>query len=100
MKQKFSMQSIPARLRTRKGFRSYCEGGFFNLRVSIGLLVFVAAVFLALFVTASPSNSGGGQSRMHSSESKAPRSVLGGQSTVGAFARATPQGVFIENRTA
>ena len=100
MKQKFSMQSIPARPRTRKGFRSYCEGGFFNLRVSIGLLVLVAAVFLALFVTASPSNSGAGRSRMHSSESKAPRSLLGSQSTVGAFARVTPQGVFIENRTA
>lgn len=60
----------------------------------------MAGVFLAVFVTANSSNGGGGQLRPHSSESNAPTTVVGGQSAVGVFARVTPQGVFIENRSA
>src|SRR5436190_7258265 len=42
MKKKSASQSAPAR-------RSLGEGGFFNLRVLIGLFVVLAGVFLALF---------------------------------------------------
>jgi hypothetical protein len=45
-------------LQTAPVHRSLGEGGFFNLRVSIGLLTFVAGVFLVLFVTANPSKGG------------------------------------------
>src|SRR5216683_4618980 len=41
MKKKSASQSAPAR-------RSLSEGGFFNLRLLIGLLVVLAGVFLAL----------------------------------------------------
>src|SRR5215470_3460535 len=41
MKKKSASQSAPAR-------RSLGEGGFFNLRVLIGLLILIAGVFLAL----------------------------------------------------
>ena len=45
MKKKSTSQSAPVR-------RSLGEGGFFNVRVLIGLFVFLAGVFLALSVTA------------------------------------------------
>src|SRR5438034_9941316 len=52
MKKKSASQSAPARrsLSTRRSLarRSLGEGGFFNLRVLIGLFIVVAGVFLAL----------------------------------------------------
>jgi hypothetical protein len=49
LKKKSASQSAPAR-------RSLGEGGFFNLRVLIGLFVFLAGVFLALFGSGAFSN--------------------------------------------
>src|SRR6266403_3330512 len=49
MKKKSTSQSAPAR-------RSLGEGGFFNLRVSIGLFVALAGVFLALLGSGAFSN--------------------------------------------
>src|SRR5437868_14466233 len=55
MKKKFAPQSAAARAPARERFRSSVdEGGFFDLRASIGLFVFLAGVFLALFATANP----------------------------------------------
>jgi hypothetical protein len=100
MKKNSSLQSVRARERTREDFRSRCEGGFFKLRVSISLLALVAGVFLVLFVTTNPSKGGGRELRTHSSGSTAPKTLLSAQSTGGTFARVTPQGVFVEKRSA
>src|SRR5690242_14099990 len=98
MNHKLSPRSVFNCLCIRKKSRSRRERAFFNLRVSFTLLTLMTGVFLALgkFVTANPSN-GAGQLRGHSSELNSPRAPLGAQSTAGAFARVTPQGVFIEN---
>ncbi len=55
MKKKSTSQSAPAR-------RSLGEGGFFNLRVLIGLFVALVGVSLALLATANPSGLGFGAS--------------------------------------
>jgi hypothetical protein len=55
MKKKSTSQSTPAR-------RSLGEGGFFNLRVLIGLFVALTGVSLALLATAKPSGLGFGAS--------------------------------------
>src|SRR6266480_1714176 len=53
MKKKFAPQSAAVRPAAHECFRSSVdEGGFFNLRASIGLFVFLAGLFLALFATA------------------------------------------------
>jgi len=53
MKKKFAPQSAAVRPAARECFRSSVdEGGLFNLRASIGLFVFLAGLFLALFATA------------------------------------------------
>ena len=53
MKKKFAPQSAAVRPAARECFRSSVdEGGFFNLRASIGLFVFLAGLLLALFATA------------------------------------------------
>jgi hypothetical protein len=70
---------------------------FFNLRTSIGLLAFVAGVFLVLFVTANPSKGGGRGLRGHSSGPTTSRAPLSGQLTARTFARVTPKGVSIQN---
>jgi hypothetical protein len=101
MNHKFSLQSVFTCLCIRKKSRICHERGFFNLRVSFTVLTLMTGVFLLAlgkFVIANPSKGGGGQLSAHSSESNAPRTLLGGQSTVSVFARVTPQGVFIENR--
>ena len=58
MKKKSTSQLAPAcrNLSPRRSFtrRVVGEGGFFNLRVLIGLFVVLAGVFLALFATAGP----------------------------------------------
>jgi hypothetical protein len=100
MKKNSSLQSVRARERTREDFRSRCEGGFFKLRVSISLLALVAGVFLVLFVTTNPSKGGGRELRTHSGGSTATKTLLSAQSTGGTFARVTPQGVFVEKRSA
>src|SRR5262249_3171478 len=100
MKYNPSQQSVFTHLYTRKNFRNRDERGFFNLCASFTLLTLVAGVFLALFVTANPSNGGSGQSRTHSNDWHASRTLFGSKSTVGAFARVASQGVFIENRSA
>src|ERR1700747_2825018 len=49
MKKNPTNEFTPVRLSAREAFRSsFCEGGFFNLRVSIGFSVGVAGVFLGL----------------------------------------------------
>jgi len=72
------------------------EGGFFILRVSIGLLAIVAGLFLALFATANPSN-GGGQTLGARSDGKAPRALSAPQPIGRTFARVTPNGIITEN---
>jgi hypothetical protein len=90
MKKKCSSHSAPAR-------RSLGEGGFFNLGVSIGLLTFVAGVFLLLFVAANPSDGGGRTLRAHSNELTAPRTPSSAQLIFRTFARVTPKGIITEN---
>src|SRR6266516_3763173 len=63
MKKKSASQSAPAR-------RSLGEGGFFNLRVLIGLFIVVAGVFLALagFGTFSAITAGSAQAQQKKSK--------------------------------
>ena len=89
MKKKSSPQSVPARLRAR-------EGGFLNLRVSIGLLTVVAGVLFVLFATANPSK-GGRRGFGVRSNGPTPSRPLSGQLLGRTFARVTPNGVITEN---
>ncbi len=55
MNKKSTSQSAPARLAAREHFRSsLSEGGFFNLRVLVALVVAVTGVALAFFATSAP----------------------------------------------
>jgi hypothetical protein len=90
MKKTSSLQTAPVH-------RSLGKGGFFNLRVSIGLLTFVAGVFLVLFVMANPSKGGGRGLRARSSGPTAPRAPLSGQLTGRTFARVTPKGIMTQD---
>jgi hypothetical protein len=79
--------------------RSPSEGGFFNLRVSVGLLALLAGVFvLALgeFATAIPSKGGSNALPAYLSGPAASGAPLSGQLTGQTFARVTSQGVIIE----
>src|SRR5437764_5064084 len=89
MKKKSNPQPRPACLPAR-------EGGFFNLRVSIGLLTVVAGLLFVLFGTANPSKGGG---RGFGARSNAPTlsRPSSGQLTGRTFARVTPNGVITEN---
>src|SRR5438552_8584845 len=89
MKKKSNLQAVPACLPAR-------EGGFFNLRVSIGLLTFVAGLLFVLFATASPSK-GGGRGSGARSNGPTPSRPLSGQLTGRTFARVTASGVITEN---
>src|SRR6266480_5627893 len=64
MKKKSVSESAPGR-------RSVDEGGFFNLRASIGLFVFLAGVSFALFATANPLQLASGASVNGSPQTKA-----------------------------
>jgi hypothetical protein len=90
MKKKSSLQPAPARLPAR-------EGGFFNLRISIGLLTIVAGVFFVLFATANPSRGGGHGLGARSNGPVAPSPLLSRQLTGRTFALVTPNGVITEN---
>jgi hypothetical protein len=90
MKKTSGLQTAPVQ-------RSLGEGGFFNLRVSIGLLTFVAGVFLVLFVTANPSKGGGRGLRARSNGPTASRAPLSGQLTGRTFARVTPEGIMTQD---
>jgi len=81
MKKKSNLQAVPACLPAR-------EGGFFNLRVSIGLLTFAAGLLFVLFATASPSK-GGGRGSGARSNGPTPSRPLSGQLTGQTFARVT-----------
>jgi hypothetical protein len=79
--------------------RSRSEGGFFNLRVSVGVLALLAAVFLlglGEFATAIPSKGGGSALSASTSGPAASGAPLSGQVTGQTFARVTAQGVTIE----
>ena len=79
--------------------RSPSEGGFFNLRVSVGLLALLAGVFLLAlgeFATAIPSKGSGSALPAHLSGPSASGAPLSGQLTGQMFARVTAQGVTIE----
>jgi hypothetical protein len=79
--------------------RSPSEGGFFNLRVSVGLLAFLAGVFvLALgeLATAIPSKGGSNALPAYLSGPAASGAPLSGQLTGQTFSRVTSQGVIIE----
>src|SRR5256885_10912972 len=80
MKKKSNPQPRPA-------CRPAREGGFFNLRVSIGLLTVVAGLLFVLFATANPSKGGGRgfavanrtgrpRSEEHTSELQSPCNLL------------------------
>src|SRR5256886_10368738 len=110
MKKKSNPQPRPACLPARdRGLarRSACvtavlqrrrlgEGGFFNLRVSIGLLTVVAGLLFVLFATANPSK-GGGRGFGARSNGPTPSRPSSGQLTGRTFARVTPNGVITEN---
>src|SRR5438132_12970340 len=89
MKKKSNLQAVPACLPAR-------EGGFFNLRVSIGLLTVVAGLLFVLFATANPSK-GGGRGFGARSNGPTPSRPSSGQLTGRTFARITPNGVITEN---
>src|SRR5437762_1652550 len=89
MKKKSNLQAVPACLPAR-------EGGFFNLRVSIGLLTVVAGLLFVLFATANPSK-GGGRGFGARSNGLMPSRPSSGQLTGRTFARVTPNGVITEN---
>ena len=89
MKKKSNPQPRPACLPAR-------EGGFFNLRVSIGLLTVVAGLLFVLFATANPSK-GGGRGFGARSNGLMPSRPSSGQLTGRTFARVTPNGVITEN---
>src|SRR5207249_11702103 len=89
MKKKSNLQAVPACLPAR-------EGGFFNLRVSIGLLTFVAGLLFVLFATASPSK-GGGRGSGARSNGPTPSRPLSGQLTGRTFELVTASGVITEN---
>src|SRR5438128_1768241 len=89
MKKKSNLQAVPACLPAR-------EGGFFNLRVSIGLLTVVAGLLFVLFATANPSK-GGGRGFGARSNGPTPSRPSSGQLTGRTFARVTPNGVITEN---
>src|SRR5437867_2906776 len=89
MKKKSNLQAVPACLPAR-------EGGFFNLRVSIGLLTFAAGLLFVLFATASPSK-GSGRGSGARSNGPTPSRPLSGQLTGQTFARVTANGVITEN---
>jgi hypothetical protein len=84
-------------LQTAHVHRNPGEGGFFNLRVSIGLLSFVAVVFLVLFVTANPSRGGGRGLDARSNVPTASRAPLSGQLAGRTFARITPKGIMAQS---
>src|SRR2546430_15618716 len=89
MKKKSNPQPRPTCLPAR-------EGGFFNLRVSIGLLTVVAGLLFVLFATANPSK-GGGRGFGARSNAPTPSRPSSGQLTGRTFARVTPNGVITEN---
>src|SRR5437867_417482 len=89
MKKKSNLQAVPACLPAR-------EGGFFNLRVSIGLLTFAAGLLFVLFATASPSK-GSGRGSGARSNGPTPSRPLSGQLTGQTFARVTANGVITRN---
>src|SRR5205809_6812493 len=89
MKKKSNPQPRPACLPAR-------EGGFFNLRVSIGLLTVVAGLLFVLFATANPSK-GGGRGFGARSNGPTPSRPSSGQLTGRTFARVTPNGVITDN---
>src|SRR5207253_10176864 len=89
MKKKSNPQPRPACLPAR-------EGGFFNLRVSIGLLTVVAGLLFVLSATANPSK-GGGRGFGARSNGPTPSRPSSGQLTGRTFARVTPNGVITEN---
>src|SRR6266496_3383552 len=109
MKRKPNLQAVPARLPARESGlarRSLClttvlqrrrlgEGGFFNLRVSIGLLTVVAGLLFVLFATANPSK-GGGRALGAQSNGPTRSKPLSGQVTGRTFARVTPGGIITE----
>jgi hypothetical protein len=79
--------------------RSPSEGGFFNLRVSVGLLALLAGVFLLAlgeFATAIPSKGSSNALPAYLSGPAASGAPLSGQLTGQTFARVTSQGVIIE----
>src|SRR2546430_16484701 len=80
----------------RPACRPAREGGFFNLRVSIGLLTVVAGLLFVLFATANPSK-GGGRGFGARSNGPTPSRPSSGQLTRRAFARVTPNGVITEH---
>src|SRR5438309_1206492 len=88
MKKKSNPQPRPACLPAR-------EGGFFNLRVSIGLLTVVAGLLFVLFATANPSK-GGGRGFGARSNGPTPSRPSSGQLTGRTFARVTPSGIITE----
>jgi hypothetical protein len=73
------------------------EGGFFNLRVSIGLLTAVAGVFLGLLATANTSKDGGSGLGARSNGPATAIPPLSGQLTGRTFARVTASGIITEN---
>src|SRR5947208_3660518 len=78
MKKKFAPQSATARPPARECFRSSVdEGGFFNLRASIGLFVFLTGLFPALFAMANSLQLAFDTSANRSTEAKA-SVLLGG----------------------
>src|SRR5947208_8213538 len=89
MKKKSNPQPRPA-------CRPAREGGFFNVRVSIGLLTVVAGLLFVLFATANPSK-GGGRGFGARSNGPTPSRPSSGQLTGRTFARVTPNGVITEN---
>src|SRR5947199_10126066 len=89
MKKKSNLHAVPACLPAR-------EGGFFNLRVSIGLLTFAAGLLFVLFATASPSK-GSGRGSGARSNGPTPSRPLSGQLTGQTFARVTANGVITKN---
>ena len=93
MKKTSSLQTAPVH-------RNPGQGGFFNLRVSIGLLSFVAGVFLVLFVTANPSRGGGRGLGARSNGPTASRAPLSGQLAGRTFARMTPKGIMTQSLVA
>lgn len=73
--------------------KSNSQSAFFNLRVLIGLFVFLAGVFLALFATANPSSGGGLRLGAFSSASIAASARSSAEMTAQTLIRVTPEGV-------
>jgi hypothetical protein len=93
MKKTSSLQTAPVH-------RNLGQGGFLNLRVSIGLLTFLTGIFLVLFVMANPSKGGGRGLRARSNGPTASRVPLSGQLAGRTFARITPKGIINQDLVA